>query len=168
MATLNEKIQSGFERVVALLKTVRDDVNGKIGTLSTLNTTQKASLVQALNELKSNLDSFSQIDDTKTAADTIWSSQKTSDAITAAITAILDGADGANDTLKELADRISAEIQARASTDAQLVGVGAAQTFTDTEKAQGRANIGAQSAAEIGDVSAADFVAAVNSAFNAS
>lgn len=161
--TLNEKIQAGFERAIALLKTVRDDLQGKVGTLSSLNTTAKSSLVAALNELKSDLASFSQINDSATGDTASWSAQKIQAQIDAAVTLLVNGAGADDNTLKELADRITALAQA----DTGLVSAAAAQTFTPAQKTQALANIGAAAAADLGDIAAADFVAAVNAAYNA-
>lgn len=161
--TLNEKIQQGFERVVALLKLVRDDLQGKVGTLAQLNTTQKSNLVSALNELKDAIDGFSQIDDSgATSASKIWSSQKTEAVINGAMAALINGAGSDGDTLKELADKITALAQA----DSGLVST-TTQYFTDAQKAQARANIGAVASVDVGDIGSADFVMAVNSAYNA-
>lgn len=163
MTTLNEKIQQGFERVVALLKQVRDDLQGKVGTLAQLSTTHKSSLVGALNELKGAIDGFSQIDDAGAAsASKIWSSQKTKAVIDGAIAALINGAGTDGDTLKELADKITALAQA----DTGLVST-SAQSFTEPQKAQARTNIGAVASADLGDIASADFVMAVNSAYNA-
>jgi hypothetical protein len=161
--TLNTKITQGFERVVALIKQVRDDNAGKIGTLSSLNTTAKGSLVQALNELKTDIGNFSQIDDGAPGAAKIWSSQKTQAEITAAIAALVSNAPGAQDTLGELA----AQITALAQADTGLVSTGAAQIFSAAQQAQARANIGAVAGADVGDIATADFVTAINSAFAA-
>ena len=86
------------------------DVKGllaKIGDLGTLTTTQRASLVGALNELKTGIDAAVKIDDAKTQAGTTWSSTKINSAINAAISALVSGAPEALDTIKEVADAIN-------------------------------------------------------------
>ena len=86
------------------------DVKGllaKIGDLGTLTTTQRASLVGALNELKTGVDAAVKIDDAKTQAGTTWSSTKINSAINAAISALVSGAPEALDTIKEVADAIN-------------------------------------------------------------
>ena len=86
-------------------------VNGRVGTLSALTSTDKTSLVAALNELKgivSGLGSGVAIDDNATSGSTVWSSTKTQTQINAAITALISGAPGAQDTLAELAAQITA------------------------------------------------------------
>lgn len=61
--------------------------------------------------------------------------------LTKAVTDLINGADADSDTLKELADKITALAQ----TDKGLVNVTVEQEFTLEEKAQGRSNIGAAS-----------------------
>ena len=131
------------------------DVKGllaKIGDLGTLTTTQKASLVGALNELKTGIDAAVKIDDAKTQAGTTWSSTKINSAINAAISALVSGAPEALDTIKEVADAINTN--KNAITALQQIAAGhvkfdAAQTLNDTQKQQARENIDAVSAAQL-------------------
>lgn len=121
------------------------DVKGllaKIGDLGALTTTQKASLVGALNELKTGIDAAVKIDDAKTQAGTTWSSTKINSAINAAISALVSGAPEALDTNK---DAITALQQIAAGH----VKFDAAQTLNDTQKQQARENIDAVSAAQL-------------------
>lgn len=125
------------------------DVKGllaKIGDLGTLTTTQRASLVGALNELKTGIDAAVKIDDAKTQAGTTWSSTKINSAINAAISALVSGAPEALDTIKEVADAINTN--KNAITALQQIAAGhvkfdAAQTLSDTQKQQARENIDA-------------------------
>jgi type V secretory pathway adhesin AidA len=96
------------------------------------------------------------IDDAATANNKVWSSNKTQTQITAAITAVINGAGVDSDTLKELADDITALAQA----DNGLLSAIAVQAFTDPQKQQACANIG------IGDPFH-DFVPAIEAALNA-
>lgn len=127
------------------------DVKGllaKIGDLGTLTTTQRASLVGALNELKTGIDAAVKIDD----AGTTWSSTKINSAINAAISALVSGAPEALDTIKEVADAINTNkgaITALQQIAAGHVKFDAAQTLNDTQKQQARENIDAVSAAQL-------------------
>lgn len=131
------------------------DVKGllaKIGDLGTLTTTQRASLVGALNELKTGIDAAVKIDDAKTQAGTTWSSTKINSAINAAISALVSGAPEALDTIKEVADAINTNkdaITALQQIAAGHVKFDAAQTLSDTQKQQARENIDAVSAAQL-------------------
>lgn len=131
------------------------DVKGllaKIGDLGALTTTQKASLVGALNELKTGIGAAVKIDDTKTQAGTTWSSTKINSAINAAISALVSGAPEALDTIKEVADAINTNkdaITALQQIAAGHVKFDAAQTLNDTQKQQARENIDAVSAAQL-------------------
>lgn len=142
----------------ALLRLVNasNALNTRIGTLTALSTTDKTSVVAALNEVKASIAGFATINDAATAGGTTWSSTKIQTQITAAITAILNGADSANDTLLELANRITAVAQA----DAGLVSAVATQSFTAPQQQQACENIG------IGDP-AHNYVTAINAALNA-
>lgn len=131
------------------------DVKGllaKIGDLGTLTTTQRASLVGALNELKTGIDAAVKIDDAKTQAGTTWSSTKINSAINAAISALVSGAPEALDTIKEVADAINTNkgaITALQQIAAGHVKFDAAQTLNDIQKQQARENIDAVSAAQL-------------------
>lgn len=114
-------------------------LHSRIGNLASLSTTNKGNLVAALNELHGLLGSSGAvIDDLATNTSTVWSSSKVQSQITSAITALVAGAPGAQDTLAEIA----AQITALQSTDLNLVSVGGAQTFTDPQKIQGCENLG--------------------------
>ena len=92
------------------------------------------------------------IDDAKTQAGTTWSSTKINSAINAAISALVSGAPEALDTIKEVADAINTNkdaITALQTIAAGHVKFDAAQTLSDTQKQQARANIDAVSAAQL-------------------
>jgi hypothetical protein len=157
MTTLAEKISLGFRETVSLIKQVRNDFLTKIGSLSLLATSEKTSVVGAINELKSGVDAKPSIDDVLSSTNSVWSSAKVHSAITSAVTAIINGANADEDSLKELADKITALAQ----TDVGLVSVATAQVFTEIQKAQARANIGAVAVDDLGDLAATDFAAVV-------
>ena len=155
------------QRLIALAQAIGADVKALLaaqGSLSALTTTAKASLVAAVNELKTAVDAASgggvSIDDGagNGATGVTWSADKIFDAIEAAKTAVKNdltaGAAAALDTLSELAAALNNDPAFAATIAAEIanrVRFDAAQTLTAPQQAQARANIGAQSAAAIGD-----------------
>lgn len=113
---------------------------GREGDFATLTTTEKASLVSAINEVHALVVSASMIDDSQSSPTSIYSSAKTLSEINAAITSALEGED-----LSDLA----ASVAALAQADTGLVSTAAAQSFDDVAKAQARTNIGAASQADL-------------------
>lgn len=164
------------QRLILLAEAIGTDIKAlraSQGTLSALTTTNKTSLVAAINELKTITDGLSgggggaTIDDGAGDGDTTvtWSADKIFDAIAAAKAALknelVDGAGAALDTLNELADALNNDPNFAATIATQIaarVRYDAAQTLTEPEKTQARDNIGAQSAAAVGDTER-DFVA---------
>ena len=151
-------------RVVALAQAIGTDVKtltAAQGSLSALNTTTKTSLVAAINELVTMIGGAGvSIDDTAGNGNTgvTWSADKIFDSIEAAKAAVknelLDGAGAALDTFNELAAAINNNPSFAATIAAEIanrVRFDAAQTLTAPQQTQARANIGAQSAAAIGD-----------------
>ena len=161
MAVLTQSINDGFAQITTLLKQVNTTLKGNQGDLTKLSTTDKTSLVNALNELKNTIDNKTSINDSQKTAANTWSATKISTEITTAITNVINGADVSSDTLKELADKIAALAQA----DNGLVSAKVAQSFTAPEKLQARNNIDVYSKAEIGDVNT-NFVTTINTTFN--
>lgn len=158
MATLQERLADFVVRQSTQDKALKTLINGNLTDLSTLLTTNKASLLAAINELKQALDSVSGsaagINDTATDTGSTWSSQKVSDSINAAIVALTGGAPAALDTLSELSDALNDDANFAATVTTALgnrVRFDEAQTLTLTQQAQARTNIGAQSAAAIGN-----------------
>lgn len=150
------------------------DVKGlasKIGDLSQLTTTEKSSLVLALNSLKTAVGNNPAINDSTTTTTSLWSSKKVSDQISSAINDLINGAPGTLDTLKELADAITTNKDAIAALQAIAAGhvkYDAAQSLTDAQKKQARDNIAASASADVGTLSSlgttakGSIVAAVN------
>lgn len=149
-------------QVSALANQLGIDIKGlisNIGTLSSLTTTQKASLVVALNELKSGLsaletevENFSAIDDTATNTASTWSSTKINTAINTAISNLVDGAPDLLNTLNELATAITENqgaIEALESLTSGFVKFNAEQSLTEAQKTLARTNISASSLADL-------------------
>ncbi|OQY18135.1 MAG: hypothetical protein B6I36_07690 [Desulfobacteraceae bacterium 4572_35.1] len=143
----------------ALVRTAQalNTVAGRVGTLASLNTTEKTNLVGALNEVRdlALASSGAGINDTVTATDSAWSSTKIVEQINAAVAAIINGAAGDSDTLSELATQITALAQA----DNGLLSFAAEQTLDAGEQLQGCTNLG------IGDPTH-DYTADVTSTLN--
>ena len=161
MAVLTQSINDGFVQITTLLKQVNNTLKINQGDLTKLSTTDKTSLVNALNELKSTIDNKSAINDNQNTATNTWSATKIRTEITTAITNLINGADASSDTLKELADKIAALAQA----DNGLVSASQPQSFTAQQKAQARSNIDVYSKAEIGDINT-NFVTTINTTYN--
>ena len=155
------------QRLIALAQAMGADVKALLaaqGSLSALTTTAKASLVAAVNELKTAVDAASgsgvSIDDGAGdgATGVTWSADKIFDAIEAAKTAVKNdltaGAAAALDTLSELAAALNNDPAFAATIAAEIanrVRFDAAQVLDATQQTQARSNIGAQAAAAIGD-----------------
>ena len=149
-------LQTNVAAALLRLANALTTVNGRVGSLSTLTSTDKSSLVAALNELKgivSGMGAGVAIDDGAASGSAVWSSSRTQTAITSAITALINGAPGAQDTLAELA----AQITALAASDNSLLSFGAVQTLTVPQQLQGCTNLG------VGDP-AHNFVTAIDTA----
>ena len=160
------------QRLIALAQVIGADIkalNLAQGSLSTLATTAKASLVAAINELYGLVGAGggAAIDDAAGdgATAVTWSADKIHDTIEAAKLAVknelTDGAGAALDTLAELAAALNDDPNFAATIAAEIanrVRYDAAQTLTAPQQAQARANIGALGAVEIGNPDH-DFVA---------
>ena len=165
--TLELRIKALAEQAANTIKSV----NAKIGNTANLSTTDKTSLVAALNELNAAISALpapsSVIDDATASTSKTYSSTKINSLITTAVANLINGAGSDSDTMKELADKIVALAQ----TDTGLVSVALAQAFNDTQKAQARINIGAASATDLAALTNnvgntdRDFVADFNTAY---
>lgn len=127
----------------------------KMGDLSSLTTSAKSSLVAALNELKDAISGAgASINDAAASTASVYSSQKTTDLINAAVAALVNGAPAALDTLKELDDALGSDANFASTMTTALgnrVRFDAAQTLTAPQKAQGQANLDVYGKADIGD-----------------
>jgi hypothetical protein len=161
------------QRITALSTTIAAEVNtirGNIGTLASLSTTNKASLVAAVNEIWTLVDGIdaAEINDAATSgADVTWSIDQIKVKIAAAKDELINSAPGLLDTLDEIAAALQDNpdiITEILAAQALRVRVDAVQSFDGTQQTQARSNIGAQSAAAIGDTDhdfAADFTNAL-------
>lgn len=147
-------------QISALATQIGSDIKTLIahdGDLSALTTQQKASLVLALNELKAGLTAVegklgAQIDDSSSGTDKTWSASKINSAITAAVNALINGAPETLDTIKEVADAITANQDAISAIQAVAAGhvkYDGAQDLTSEQKTQARTNIGAAGTADV-------------------
>lgn len=167
--SLEQNLKNLTTRVGTECKALRTMVNGNLADLSSLATTQKSSLVGALNELKDTIDAISQngaavINDSATSTASTWSSQKTathvSTQINSALAALVSGAPGALDTINELATALGNDANFAASVASSIasrVRFDEAQALTEGQKAMACANIG------VGNPDA-DFVSTFNGA----
>lgn len=137
-----------------------NDVRAKAGHLASLTTTDKSSLVAAINELQTAVQSATAIDDNQIAASSTYSSTKIVSLLDALKADILGGADAAYDTLVEIQQLLQS---GTTGLDALLTAINlrvrfdAAQTLTVAEQLQARTNIGAVAASDVGDTDT-DFV----------
>jgi len=141
-------------------------VNGRTGTLSALTTTDKSSLVAAINELKTAVITSVAIDDLTIGTASTYSSSKIVTLLDALKADLLGGADPAFDTLLELQQALQNDQTGIAALTASIdkrVRFDAAQALTVPEQTQARDNIGAVASADIGDTTT-DFVAIFDAA----
>lgn len=136
-------------QIDALAAAIATSVNARksdAGTLASLATTAKSSLVAAINEVQASAGAGgASIADGSTATTTTWSSTKIVDAIAAAVSGLLGGAASAYDTLGEIQTLMASD---DTETSGILTALGnrlrfdAAQTLTSPQKAQALANLG--------------------------
>ena len=156
-------------RVVALAQAIGTDVKTlttAVGSLGSLTTTAKSSLVAAINEIAQAAASATGIDDGVTSGASTWSSSKINSEISGAISDLVGGAGAALDTLKELADALGNDPSFATTIATQIanrVRYDEAQTLTAPQKAQACDNIGAASLVATGDLDR-DFAAAYTAA----
>ncbi len=148
MSTLQVRITDLATRVATEIKSVKTLINGNAADLSALTTTQKTSLVAAVNELKTALDALGTpltISDSTSSTTQVWSSSKVSSEITAAKNALTNGATAALDTLYELAAALGNDANF-ASTITTALGYRLrfddVQTLTAQQKTQACTNLG--------------------------
>lgn len=148
MSTLATRITDLATRLATECKSIRTLVNGNASDLSSLTTTQKTSLVAAINELKNAVDNAGSsitISDSTSSTTEVWSSSKVSSAIAQAKSDLVNGAGAALDTLSELAAALGNDASF-ASTVTTALGYrlrfDAAQALTTGQKTQACANLG--------------------------
>ena len=156
-------------RVVALAQAIGTDVKTlttAVGSLGSLTTTAKSSLVEAINEIAQAAASATGIDDGVTSGAATWSSTKISSEISGAVSGLVDGAGAALDTLNELAAALGNDPSFATTIATQIanrVRYDEAQVLTAPQKAQACDNIGAASLVATGDLDR-DFAAAYTAA----
>lgn len=134
------------------------------GSLSSLTTTQKSSLVGAINEVKAlvaAIDTSTVIDDASASLTKTYSSTKINSnintAVTSAIAGVINASPAALDTLNEIAAALGNDANFSATVLTALgqrVAV-TAQSFTSLEKSTARGNIDAASVDSVTTVSTA-------------
>lgn len=155
MATTEAEIKLFATEVGTQIKGLRT----LMGLLSNLTTTDKTSLIAAINEVNAKTaGAGAQIDDVTARTTTVYSSSRTEARITEATAAlksdILGGAGPTVDTLKEIADILASsgsDVAALTTALSKRVRFDAAQTLTAPEKVQVNTNIGSVSLAQFGD-----------------
>lgn len=149
--SLITQINSVITQIATEIKSDRS----KMGDLTSLQTSAKASLVAALNELKGSIaGAGAVINDTAASTSAVYSSQKTTDLINASVAALVNGAPAALDTLKELADALGDDSNFTATITDSLgnrLRVDAAQGLTAPQQAQGQTNLDVYGKSDIGD-----------------
>lgn len=141
---------------------------GKIGNLANLTTTAKGDLVSAVNEVKASIGAAGPaIDDASTSTASVWSSDKTSTSINTAVADLVNSAPSTLDTLGEIATQLASDESAAAALTTAVgnrLRFDDVQVLTGPQQAQGQANLGVPSTAQVGDTTtdfAAVFVAAL-------
>lgn len=155
MATTQEELDLAFVEVGTQFKSIRT----LAGLLASLSTSDKSSLVAAINEVNAKTaGAGAQIDDVTARTTTVYSSSRTEDRLTAATAAlkadILGGAGPTVDTLKELADLLAtsgSDVAALTTALGNRVRFDAAQSLTAPQKVQANTNIGSVSLVQFGD-----------------
>ena len=148
MSSLQVRITDLATRVATEIKSVKTLVNGNAADLSALTTTQKTSLVAAINELKNAVDNVGSsitISDSTSSTTQVWSSSKIASEIQAAKDALTNGAAAALDTLSELASALGNDASFSSTVTTALgyrLRFDTAQTLTTGQKTQACANLG--------------------------
>ena len=148
MSTLQARITDLTTRMATECKSLRTLINTNASDLSALTTTQKGSLVAAINELKTAIDSAGSpitISDSTTSTTQVWSSSKVASAIQTAKDELTNGSASALDTLAELAAALGNDANFASTMTTSLgyrLRYDAAQMLTAAQKTQACANIG--------------------------
>jgi capsid protein len=153
-------LQTRIESLVVRLAQEFNAINSKTGSLASLTTTDKTSLVSAINELQTALGTLTSIDDANVDLSTTYSSSKIVTLLDALKAEILGGADAAYDTLLEIQQLLqdgTTGLDALLASINKRVRFDAAQTLTAEEQALARNNIGAVAASDAGNTDT-DFV----------
>lgn len=150
-------------QLIAALQLIGADVKAlraADGSLAALSTTEKSSLVAAINEVLTVAQSAGAIDDATASATSTYSSDKIVALLANLKTDILGGASSAYDTLKEIEQKLGSDdtaINNLLTAVANRVSYADAQTLTAAQQLQACSNIG------VGDPTT-DFAAAYTAA----
>lgn len=163
--SLATNLQNLAQRIGNEQKALRTLLNGNAADNSALLTTAKSNLVAAINELHTAVQNAAEsggaaINDDAPSTATTYSGTKIEALVSGAVAAFAAGAPEALDTIDELAAALQdnpAQITDILTALANRVRFDAAQTLTAPQQAQARTNIGAASAADVGDT-ATNFV----------
>lgn len=170
--SLSVKLTGLVTRVSTELKAIRTLINGNATDLTSLNTTAKANLVAAINEVFASIATerlarngiISDADPDATSFVTTASNAKIRSLINAAVASLVNGSPALLDNLNELATAIGDDPNFAATMSTALgnrLRVDAAQSLTSGQQAQGRSNLDVYSTSQIGDPEA-DFVSVFN------
>lgn len=148
-------ILTEIDRLTDRLSLEFNNINVLRGDLTSLSTTQKTSLVEAINELKGNVDLIddpsSIINDfSNTSTTEVWSILKTKGYADSLITGLFAGVPLRHDSILKISTEIDAillDLDSKVSYDKD-------DTKTEVEKQQARDNIGAPSVDDVDQVTA--------------
>lgn len=142
-------LQSQLQSLITSIATDIKALLANQGNLTTLNTTTKTSLVAALNELKTSINSIDLTalisDSTASSTTKTYSIDKINSQISAAVSALVAGAPTALDTLNELATAIASDesgIAGLVTAVGNRIRYDAAQSLTSPQQIQACQNLG--------------------------
>nr|WP_294863973.1 hypothetical protein [uncultured Pseudogulbenkiania sp.] len=150
-------------QLIAALQLIGADVKAlraADGSLAALSTTEKSSLVAAINEVLAIAQDAGAINDAAASASSTYSSSKIVSLLASLKSELLGGASAAYDTLKEIEQKLGSEdtaINNLLTAVANRVSFADAQTLTAAQQLQACTNLG------VGDP-ATDFAAAYTTA----
>ena len=143
--SLQITLQNLATRIATECKSLRTLINGNAAGLTGLTTTDKTTLVAALNEVRALAAAAGAVVDGSTSSTTSWSSQKVTTYVASQVAMVLGGASAAYDTLQEIQALMVAD-------DTETTGIltalsnrirfDAAQTLTTAQQLQACNNIG--------------------------
>ena len=149
MSTLQARITDLATRMATECKSLRTLINANSSDLSALTTTDKTSLIAAINTLQTAIGSIQSgqvtINDASSGGTITWSATKIASEIQAAKNALTNGAAAALDTLAELAAALGNDANFASTTTTALsnrLRFDAAQTLTAGQKTQACTNLG--------------------------
>ena len=141
--SLVSQVSTLATRIATEFKTLR----ATLGSNASLATTEKGTLVGAINEVAGAVGSAgATINDTTPSGITVYSSNKTNSQISAATAALVGSAPGTLDTIQELSAALGDDPNAITSLTTAIgnrVRYDASQSLTGPQQTQARSNIGA-------------------------